>query len=64
MTDQRTPNQKLAEAISFGLEAKGRLQALIETLREKHLIDEADVLSIESRARELAREYEKDIKPR
>jgi len=63
MTDQRTPNQKLGEAIAFGFESKAKLDALIEVLRDKGILDADDVLLVESRGVELAREYEKDVKP-
>ena len=63
MTDQRTPNQKLGEAIGFGFQSKAKLDALIEVLRDKGIIDAEDVLQIESRGVELAHQYEQDVKP-
>jgi hypothetical protein len=62
MTDQRSPNQKLAEAIEFGIEARNRLDALLEVLEARRVITHEDILEIESLAAEKARQYEKDLK--
>jgi hypothetical protein len=61
MTDQRTPNQKLAQAIGFGLEARAKLDALVDVLKAKGVIGEKDVREIEARSIEIARAYEKDM---
>ena len=57
MSQQGDPQDSLAEFISYGVTGLARVDALIETLVAKGLLDERDAEHVRERGQELDRQY-------